>query len=509
MSQPQPERHEINPKFLRMLHGDEKMRLKKRFFPVLAVVIVIILLLVLFSSQLSELLGIKKSSPPDAVFLIIVDALRADRLSCYGYKSHTTRHIDSLASGGVMFTRAQSAGSWTLPGVGSIMTSSYPTQLGFIERPIETEKGFNRRERRKQSNHILPSFKPTIAKILGDAGFSTAAFINQPLFNPKSGFQNGLVDYYYPVDTGIIERFEGTSSFHRQKWSSQKDAFFNDQALIQEFEKWLKRHSKEKIFVWLHLFTPHRTYLPLQGFKPEITPETTAREKKSALYDGEIRMVDKLIGKALTTIKQYVGLKRSLIVFASDHGEEFWEHGSYEHGHSLHREVVHVPLIIVSPLFPGGSTVNRYVRTIDILPTILDHTGIQSPGPDKFAGASLNPVVFKEGSDLPVYSEGKLYGNTERCLIEDGYKLIYDEQLEQWRLYDIRTDEGETIDLSDKLPKRTEMMRRKIARLHIRLEKEYRTLRDKSPKFRAKSKRNRQQALKAMEALGYITSSSE
>lgn len=485
------------------------MRLKKRFFPVLAVVIAIVLLFILFSSRLSDLLKIKKSSPPDAVFLIIVDALRADRLSCYGYASHKTRHIDGLASAGVMFTRAQSAGSWTLPGVGSIMTSCYPTQLGFIERPTEPDKSFKWRERRKQLNYILPSFKPTIAEILGDAGFYTAAFINQPLFNPKSGFQHGFIDYYYPVETGIIERFESESTFHRQKWSSQKDAFFNDRALVQEFEKWLKRHSKEKLFVWLHLFTPHRPYQPLQGFRPEISPKTSPRERQSALYDGEILMLDKLIGKVLITIKQYVGLKRSLIVFIADHGEEFWEHGSYDHGHSLHREVVHVPLIIVSPLFPAGSTVNRYVRTLDILPTILDHTGIQAPGFIKFAGTSLNPVVFKKGGDLPVYSEGKLYGNTERCLIEDGYKLIYDEQQEQWSLYDMRTDEGETINLSGKLPKQTEMMRRKIARLHIRLKKEYRMLREKSPKFQTKSNLNRPRALKALEALGYITNPNE
>jgi arylsulfatase A-like enzyme len=485
------------------------MRLKKRFFPVLAVVIVILLILIIFSSQLSDLLKTKKSSPPDAVFLIIVDALRADRLSCYGYKSHMTRHIDSLASAGVMFTRAQSAGSWTLPGVGSIMTSSYPTQLGFIERPAEPDMSFKRRERRKQVNYILPSFKPTIAEILGDAGFSTAAFINQPLFNPRSGFQNGFIDYYYPVETGIIERFESKSTFHRQKWSSQKDAFFNDRALVQEFEKWLKHHSKEKLFIWLHLFTPHRPYLPLKGFRPEISAKTSPRERQSALYDGEILMSDKLIGKVLATIKQYVGLKRSLIVFAADHGEEFWEHGSYDHGHSLHRELIHVPLIIVSPLFPAGSTVNRYVRTLDILPTILDHTGIQAPESNQFAGTSLNPVVFKEGADLPVYSEGKLYGNTERSLIEDGYKLIYDEHLGQWKLYDIRTDEGETIDLSDKLPKQTEMMHRKIARLHIRFKKEFLMLREKFPKSQTKSNLNRQRALKALEALGYITSSNE
>jgi arylsulfatase A-like enzyme len=340
-----------------------------------------------------------------------------------------------------------------------------------------------------------------------DAGFYTAAFINQPLFHPKSGFQLGFVDYYYPVGRGIIERFESKSSFHRQQWASQKDAFFNDRALVQEFAKWLKRHSKKKIFVWLHLFTPHRPYLPLRGFRPKISPKTSPKERQSALYDGEILMLDKLIGKVLTTIKQYVGLKRSLIVFASDHGEEFWEHGSYDHGHSLHREVVHVPLIIVSPLFPASSTVNRYVQTIDILPTILDHTGVQSPGPYKFAGTSLNPVVLKERANLPVYSEGMLYGSTKRSLIEDGYKLIYDDQPGQWWLYDIRTDEGETIDLSDKLPTRTEMMRKKIARLHIRFKKEYRMLRKKSPKRETKS--DRQRVLKALEALGYITKSKE
>jgi arylsulfatase A-like enzyme len=174
-----------------------------------------------------------------------------------------------------------------------------------------------------------------------------------------------------------------------------------------------------------------------------------------------------------------------------------------EHGHSLHREVIRVPLIITSPALPAGGTVEQYVRTIDILPTILDVVGQSARAPENVEGVTLVPTINAAGPHLPVYSEAMLYGSTERCLIDEGHKLMYDEQGDQWKLYDINADPTEAIDLASRWPQRVESMRRCLVELHARLERDYQLSQQVHPT--RELEQDLREDLKALRALGYIS----
>ncbi|HER20136.1 MAG TPA: hypothetical protein ENO14_03720, partial [Chromatiales bacterium] len=115
---------------------------------------------------------------PRAVFLIVIDNARADRLSAYGERMYRTPHIDSLAAGGVLFKRAVSTSTWSAPAMGSMLTSRYPTQLGLVEAPVGDEAAVEWNARREQTAHTLASGETTLAEILRGAGYSTAAFVN-------------------------------------------------------------------------------------------------------------------------------------------------------------------------------------------------------------------------------------------------------------------------------------------------------------------------------------------
>jgi len=444
---------------------------------------------------------------PDAVFLIVVDTLRPDRLSCYGCATHTTRHIDRLASMGVKFTRAQSVASWTRPSVGAILTSLYPTQLGLTEVPAGPGRTFQWRERRKQQSYAIPPHAKTLGEMLSNGGFRTAAFVDQPGLNSNKGYQRGFDEWYYPTGLDIIERHDSDHTFSPQVWPSTKYAYQSDLALVREFDSWLSEHGKEKVFVWLHLLTPHRPYSPPAEYAPTPSPTDGSKPTPSQRYDGEVRAVDDMIGLTMDAIERHVGLNRSLIVFTSDHGEEFGEHGMSEHGHSLHREVIRVPLLIAAPSIPRGRTIDDYVRLIDILPTTLGITGMASAAPSTLQGTDLLPIITGEEAHLPVFSEAMLYGSTERSLIEHGFKLMYDEQGEQYRLFDVVADSQEAIDVADKHEPRFRSMQENLRTLHDRLQDDHqRWRRAASERIISREKEELEQlrALEALRALGYV-----
>ena len=132
------------------------------------------------------------SPPPKGVFLIVVDTLRPDRLSCYGYEKHSTPHIDQLATTGVRFTRAQSVASWTLPSMGAMLTSRYPTQLGLVEHPADGRLKFAWRTKRRQLNYRLGPEPATLAERMRAIGYQTAAFVDQPALSLGGLFRSRL-----------------------------------------------------------------------------------------------------------------------------------------------------------------------------------------------------------------------------------------------------------------------------------------------------------------------------
>ncbi len=221
-------------------------------------------------------------------------------------------------------------------------------------------------------------------------------------------------------------------------------------------------------------------------------------------YDGEVRFVDALMGNILNAIRVHVGWTRSLVVFTSDHGEAFGEHGMFDHGHTLHREVIQVPLILTAEALPAPRIVDDCVRTIDILPTILDLLGRSSAAPKDIQGRSLLPFIDGGTADLPVYSEAMLYGSTERSLIASNYKLMYDEQEDRYALYDTRTDRAEQRDVLGLEQPRAAEMRTSLSNLHGQLVNDYRQRRRGIQADSTVSEEEARRLLKALRSLGYV-----
>lgn len=439
-----------------------------------------------------------RSRAPKAVFLIVVDTLRSDRLSCYGYDGHETPQMDRLAAMGVKFTRAYSVASWTTPSMGAMLTSFYPTQLGLIERPAPDDKQLEVREKRGQLRYTIPSDMPTLGEAMREAGYHTAAFVDQPMLNIGHGFIKGFTDWYCPIGVDTVGRYNPDAPEPPERWPNMRGAEVFDPLLIAGFDKWLSANAESRPFVWIHLLTPHRPYRPVPKYAPP-EPRTLA-----ARYNGEVRTVDDMIGTILESIERYVGLGDSTIVFTSDHGEAFGEHGSEEHGHCLHREVVQVPLIVTSPGLPSGHTVDVFVPTVDIMPTIIELAAADAAAPTTMEGTSLVQTMRgRAARHRSVFSEGMLYGSTERSLIEEGFKLMYDAQEEQPKLHNVLSDPGETVDLAAEQPDRRDAMRSALWNLHNRFRNEY------LDRYRFQTapeavEDQSQRVLDALRALGYV-----
>ncbi len=446
---------------------------------------------------------LQRGASSDVVFLIVVDTLRADRLSCYGDEDQRTPNIDALAARGVMFDNAISVGGWTVPSMGALMTSRYPTQLGLIEVPRPTRPFFKTRERRQQWEFSIALEFTTMAEALRDAGYHTMAFVNQPVLVNKyrEGFSQGFSEWTYPISAdSVISRDLRPGSGVPQPThdaTTWKEVFKSDSVLVDAFVEWLPRAPREKLFVWVHLLTPHVPYLPPARF---IDP---GKNLPSDRYDAEVRFADELVGKVLDTIDQEFGLDRSLVVFTSDHGEEFGEHGSKDHGHTLHRECVHVPLIFSGPQLPRGKRVTSAVRLLDMTPTILSMCGAGAV--EGAEGTDLTPMIEGQELDLPVFSEGMLYGSTERALIDGDHRLMWDEQGDVYRLFDLREDRAETVDVGAQNEATMKRMRQEMIDLHQRLAADRaRLIREMVVDDSLSTAAERERALNAMRALGYV-----
>lgn len=432
-----------------------------------------------------------------AVFLVVVDTLRADRLSSYGYTEHATPAIDSLAERGVRFENAHAAASWTIPSMGSLMSARYPSELGLMEREAEPDAQFETRERRDQQQFTPPQHVDMLAERLAAVGYRSAAFVNQPGLNNLDGFLQGFQEWFYPIGPQRIASHDPTTRIPPQDWSKVlPGAHVSDSALVERFEQWLGEHGREQVFVWIHLLTPHLPYLG----RPASAAGTDPPDNESGRYDEEIRLVDEMVGRIVAAIERDAGFSRSTVVFLSDHGEAFGEHGSEEHGQSLHGEVTRVPLILVDPQIEPGRSVGGQVSTLDVLPTLLELAGVSTGSAEEARGASLLASIAGSRAGPPIYAEGMLYGSSERSLIQDGYKLMVDDQAEADLLFEIRSDRVERTDLAGTQPERTRAMRSHLDSLREELSGGAAT----QAQARPPSEDEEAAALRGLRALGYV-----
>ncbi len=369
------------------------------------------------------------------MILIVVDTLRADHLSTYGYPRITSPNLDAWAAGGRVYERAQSASSWTLPTFGTLLTGYLPMRHG---------AGY------AEPKNKLSSSVVTIAEMLVDRGFRTGAVVNNPFL--KRGFG---------VDRGFGEYDMAFASNDRHRPAD---------AVVSRSLELVDQWGADPFFLVVHFFEPHMRYDPPLGFRGRFSENIETelrypvsgrtrfkaqseqlsdgdREFIKAAYDEEIAFVDQEFGRLMDGLVERGVLDNTMVVFTSDHGEELFEHGGFEHGHEMWQELLHVPLVVWGPgVKPGRES--EPVSLADVAPTILEWAGVDIPS--DFDGLSLWPNLAGERQfpERTLIAEGRLHGDQRAAAaIRWPLKVVVDSDSHPVRAIDLATDPDERADL--------------------------------------------------------------
>lgn len=314
------------------------------------------------------------------VLLIIVDALRADHLSTYGYNLSTSPNLTRWAASGVLFENAVAPSSWTLPSHASILTGRYPT---------EHHAG--------EDDWRLDNRYPTLGEDFEKNGYRTAAFSgNFLLFCRRVGFGRGFQHF---EDASLVERLTGTNlGRHIHNRLATMGLIANvpgrqDAAVISKNAlHWIESDSRP-FFVTVNYFDVHEPFMPPRSYfqrfssvrhpmnqyhwQPDVQLPPDQLQRLVAAYDASIAYVDDQLGHFLSQLDQRGILKNTVVVITSDHGQEFQEHGYLFHGHGLYWSVIHAPLIISGPGVAANSRVQTPVELQSLPATLLDLAGIK------------------------------------------------------------------------------------------------------------------------------------
>lgn len=322
------------------------------------------------------------------VILISVDTLRADHLGCYGYERDTSPNIDALAEDSFVFLNTYASSPWTLPSHVSMLTS-----LHGVRHQVYHE-----------DERMDPSLI-TLADIFRKNQFMCAAFTGGGFVSAAYGFSKGFDSYN-----------EGVGGVFHQNSAER---------VFRAVSDWIDRQLERDFFLFIHTYQPHSPYACPPPYKVMFLNEHSQfghvdliqhiggkegifrplpdaeRQNIVDLYDGEIRYTDeKLIGPLINKLKSTGLYDRTLIIFTSDHGEEFYDHGGWGHGHSLYDESLRVPLILKFPKADfQGRRADTVVSLIDIMPTAIEVMGLNASELE-IDGRSLMPIIkSKEEKD--------------------------------------------------------------------------------------------------------------
>jgi arylsulfatase A-like enzyme len=352
------------------------------------------------------------SSSASNVLVLVMDTVRAANLGLYGYGRDTTPQLERWAKKGVQFEWALATAPWTLPSHCSLMTGQWPSTVGAHWRPI------------------LDTAYPTLAAYLTSRGYLTAGFAaNTYWCSYESGMDRGFIHYEdYPLDPRtvlgstmpgrwILESIVNRRGFPGIKWirSQSRDA----EEINRAFLDWLAReqHRERPFFAFLNYLDAHEPFLPPEedarfGLRPRSPTDSrmlleywdrdklklSVRDVELARdsYDNCIAALDRQVGALLEKLDQRGVLRDTVVIITSDHGEQFGEHGLFNHGFSLYAQEVHVPLLIIAPGAPPGRTVAEPVSLRDLPATVVDLSGQSAGSP--FPGRSLAELWRYRGS---------------------------------------------------------------------------------------------------------------
>ena len=389
------------------------------------------------------------------LILVSIDSLRADHLGCYGYARDTSPRIDRLAAAGARFEQAVSTTSWTLPAHAALFTGLYDATHGVVDNGL-----------------ALSELHVTLAELLQRAGYHTAGFFGGPYLHPTFGLAQGF-DVWQSCMTTTPD---AASERDVRAGAMAEDARAHDDVTgprtLAEIEAWLARGLEQPFFLFLHLWDVHYDYIPpaehaerfdpgYQGpidgrgvaTDPAIRADMPARDREHlvALYDGEIRSTDEVLGRILDALEARGALADAVVVVTADHGEEFFEHGGKGHQRTLFDEVLRVPLVVWAPgRVTAGRVVSEQVRLIDVLPTLARMAGVDEPL--AVQGRDLGPLLRGETwSELEALCELSINRGTLAALRTRADKLVVDEGARLAQRFDLAADplEREPLPLVD------------------------------------------------------------
>ncbi len=485
--------------------------MKKTIFAIVILGLILAVALVRGIKQPAVLSGSDETpSRPEIkhVLLLTIDSLRADALPVHGNTRIATPHLSELCEQSVVFKRAQAPSPWTRPSILSILTGLPPSIHAATEREIEVEV-------------VLPESIPILAKCMRAAGYRTAGIGFNPYLalspNTKRGFQEY---YFYPSrivrsDNVLAQcdrvnpqegAFESTRGLENtiNRYNSTED-------LTELTEKWLARHANEKFFLWLHYLDPHLPYTPSRDCLSQIpgvlAPRDdteyekgldqlntnvrnylyverkllkgigTANDKEihrllhdslvkqkellRAVYDAEVIHIDRAVGRVLDMLRNLKIYDETLVIVTSDHGEEFFEHGHLEHGHSFYQELLHVPLIVKPTGHGQARRVEERVSIMSIFPTILELCSVAPPArglplPSLAGWWETSAHATKPPLSPHFISQSVLYGESGEAVVFHDRKYIRRNETgsksRSEELYDLISDPAERVSLAASNP---------------------------------------------------------
>ncbi len=429
------------------------------------------------------------------VLWIVMDTVRADGLSCYGNERETTPVLDQLAREGALFEQGFATAPWTLPSHASMFTGTFPSKHGLTGAVAATEHLALRKTREK-----------LIAEIFQAQGYATVGFAENPWLSSGSGLDKGFTDFFdiWEVEVDKLTFLE-RALLRAQSKGMIPYSFTN--YTIASVKRWLRHADPQKpFFMFINFMDAHSPYTPAEPFKSRylngrsVSPEVVqasndtlmyvAREVDLtqedmevlvALYEAEISYLDSKLSELLELLRKGNVLDRTVVVVASDHGENFgWQH-LMTHVFALNDELLRVPLIFrYPPLIPAGKRIGDFVQLVDIFPTLLDLVGFDFDGKEQLQGLSLLPMMTDDARSYPerraVFAENDadvallesakikyvsfnwdVYERPLRAVREenlkyvwagDGKHALYDfsvDEKEEENLIDIKTDEAKAL----------------------------------------------------------------
>lgn len=394
--------------------------------------------------------------PPRSLLLVVVDTLRADHTSAYGYARDTTPQLARLAAEGARVETAYAPSATTGPSHAALFTGRHPRSVGVRRNAVP-----------------LPDGVATLAERLTDAGLETAGIVSSFVLHRRFGFDRGFAAWDDRFDrqraTVRHRRFEGHAL---EEGFDRRASDTTDRAL-----RWLARARGRPYFLFVHYFDPHEPYVPPAPYAGRFAaePDASLRAQAAALYDGEVAYTDAELGRLLAGLDK-LGLDgETLVVVTADHGEGLFDHGHLFHDVFLYEEAVRVPLVLRGPGVKAGRVLPGPVTLLDLFPTLLELLGLSAPAglPGRSFAAALagGPpsgaarAIVLERRVFTSERVGTIPVRGEKLAVREGrWKYIEAPEEERRELYDLESDPRERVNLAEREPARAAALAERLAR---------------------------------------------